>query len=363
MDQWSHAMPRPSHLLRALALLLPLGLAALAPGAHAANAQHQKQHATAKKAAPAALVPTPFPADAAQHIQQLNADAATPELSPGDKGPAVIRAQVMLDRAWFSVGEIDGGFGSNMKRALGAFQAARDLPVTGKVDAATWNALAQQQAPVFATYVLTEQDVNGPYVTVPQDPVAQSQLPTLGYQSAAEALGERFHMSPKLLSALNQGRPLQVGQALVVADVGRALSLPAKASALRIDTSDKMLYVMGEGNRVMGAFPVSIGSAQDPLVPGTLKITSAVKNPDFSYDPALLRNARTDQKVKLPPGPNSPVGVMWLGLTKEHWGIHGTSEPSQMARVQTNGCVRLTNWDVLRLSTLVGTGTTVEVQS
>lgn len=345
-------------LLRALALILPLGLAAVAPAVPA------KEKPVAAKAhrKPAAVVPTPFPADATEHMNQLNADTATPDLAHGDKGPAVIRAQVMLDRSWFSVGEIDGSFGSNMKRAVSAFQQARGLEVTGRVDAATWSALAQQQAPVFGTYALTEEDVNGPYMMLPQDPVQQAQLPSLAYQSAAEAIGERFHMSPKLLGALNQGRNLQAGQLVVVADVGRAATLPP-AAMLRIDKSDKMLYVMGEGDRVLGAFPVSLGGAEDPLPLGTLRITSEVKNPDFSYNPELLRNAKTDQKVKLPPGPNSPVGIMWLGLTKEHWGIHGTAEPSQMAKVETNGCVRLTNWDVLRLSGITQPGTVVEVQA
>lgn len=346
-------------LLRALALVLPLGLAVVAPQVPA------KQRPAAAKAhrKPVAVVPTPFPADAIEHMNQLNADTATPDLAHGDKGPAVIRAQVMLDRLWFSVGEVDGSFGSNMKRAVSAFQLARGLEVTGRVDAATWSALSQQQqqAPAFATYALTEEDVNGPYLKLPEDPVQQAQLPSLAYQSAAEAIGERFHMSPKLLGALNEGRNLQAGQLVVVADVGRAATLPP-AAMLRIDKSDKMLYVLGEGNQVMGAFPVSLGNPQDPLPLGTLKIVSEVKMPDFSYNPELLRNAKTDQKVKLPPGPNSPVGIMWLGLSKEHAGIHGTAEPSQMAKVETNGCVRLTNWDVLRLSGITQPGTVVEVQ-
>jgi lipoprotein-anchoring transpeptidase ErfK/SrfK len=352
-------MHKHSTLLRALALALPLAVAAL-PATAPAQTQKKTQSAS-KKTAPAAVVPTPFPADATQHITELNADTGTPQLAEGAKGPAVIRAQVMLDRAWFSVGEIDGSFGANMKRAINAFQLSRGLPVTGTMDAATWQALAQQQAPAFATYVLTEADVNGPYTKLPEDPEQQAQLPSLAYQTPQEAIGERFHMSPKLLAALNQGRTLQAGQAIVVTDVGRATTAPAGATSIRIDKSDKVLYLLGEGDKVLGAFPISLGDPPLPL--GPLKIVSKAKNPDYSYDPSLLRNPKSDQKLKLPPGPNNPVGVMWLGLSKEHAGIHGTAEPSQMARVTTNGCVRLTNWDVLRLSTLAGPGMAVEVQS
>ena len=186
-------------------------------------------------------------------------------------------------------------------------------------------------------------------------------MPTLAYQDASEAIGERFHMSPKLLATLNKGRNLQAGQSIVVTDVGRALVPAGKATALRIDKSDKFLYVMGEGGKVMGAFPVSLGTPE--LIEGSqLTIVSKAKNPDYSYDPSLLRDPKSDQKLKLPPGPNNPVGVYWLGLSREHAGIHGTPEPSQMARVQTNGCVRLTNWDVVRLSGVVDKGTVVEVQ-
>ena len=136
----------------------------------------------------------------------------------------MIRAQVLLDRNWFSVGEIDGSFAATCARRWRRFRP-RGLQPTGKVDAPTWSALSAQQAPAFAVYTVTDQDIAGPYYNVPKDdPVAQSQLPALGYQDLAESLSERFHMSPSCSAALNEGRPLQAGQALVVADVGRALS-------------------------------------------------------------------------------------------------------------------------------------------
>lgn len=353
-------MHKQSTILRALALALPLGLAALPPATRAASQHRGSQHATHKSDA-AALAN--LPADATQSIQQLNADTSTPELKPGDRGAAVIRAQVMLDRNWFSVGEIDGSFGSNMKKAVAAFQASRNLPASGRVDAATWQALGQQ-APAFATYVLTDQDVNGPYVKIPKDdPEAESQLPTLGYESMAEAISERFHMSPKLLAALNKGRATQAGQAIVVTDVGRSAAKPGGGVTIRIVKSEQMLYLLGGDGRIEGAFPVTIGGREYPLPDGTLQIAAEAKNPDFSYDPALLRNPKSDKKLKLPPGPNSPVGVMWLALSQEHLGIHGTAEPSQMSRAESSGCVRLTNWDVVRVSTVAPKGTKVEVQS
>lgn len=250
-----------------------------------------------------------------------------------------------------------------MRRAVLAFQVSRGLPATGRIDAATWTALgAVEEGAGLATYTIAEADVAGPFAPLPKDMMERATLKYLGYASPQEAIGEKFHTSPKLLRELNPRAKFVAREAITVPDVA-ATKPAAKAASITVHKGPHVLQVNDRDGRVMAQFPVSIGGPRDPLPVGRLKVANEVKDPVFTYDPALLKDAKPEYtKVDLPPGPNNPVGNIWIGLSKPHWGIHGTPEPAVVGRSETNGCLHLTNWDAAKVATLVSPGFVVDVQ-
>jgi len=242
--------------------------------------------------------------------QTAPAPAAIPDAdaTPLATGPrSDLHAQVLLDRAHFSPGQIDGERGSNQKRAVSGFQAARGLKVSGELDDATWQALQPDAAPPLVRYTLTAEDVAGPFHPVPKGPAAQAKLKTLGFGSIEEALGERFHASPELLKTLNPGVDLgKAGSVIQVPNIAAA-PLP-KASKLVIDKSDSTLRLFDADGKVYAQFPVSSGSKHDPLPIGKWKILGISRDPTFHYNPKLFWDAKAgDTKAVLPPGPNNPI--------------------------------------------------------
>ncbi|PJK07867.1 murein L,D-transpeptidase [Lysobacteraceae bacterium NML120232] len=270
----------------------------------------------------------------------------------------MLRAQVLMDRAWVSPGEIDGRSGTNTVRAIGGFQRLAGLPVTGHLDERTWDAL-EQYGPALRRYVLSANDVKGPFRAIPGSMYGKAQLPALSYNNVLEALGEKFHIRPAALQELNPG--VDMSRAGVEIIVPNVLDIPVLPQATRIVVSEaaKLLMLINHEGKVYAQFPVSTGSARDPLPIGQWELRSVARNPHYNYNPALFKGAAPGPRATLPPGPNSPVGVMWMGLSKPHYGIHGTPEPGNISKSHSNGCIRMTNWSVLQVSNAVSRGTPV----
>jgi lipoprotein-anchoring transpeptidase ErfK/SrfK len=345
------------------------------------------------------------PAAAAGDPLAAHDDQQSPNQIPDAEPRPIMQAQVVLDRLGFTPGVVDGKEGLSTRNAVSGFQEANNLQVTGKVDDATRAALAKWNTIPATRIVTIPQDfAAGPFQKLPEDPADQAKLPSLGYESLDEKLAERFHTTIETLQALNPGgKPATTGQAPAMAaptpspsasaagqvpapmfragqqirvpNIGgdaidaAAVSDPAwrstlamlgvgskqpRAARVVVSKSKGTLKAYDEDDKLIAVFTATMGSEHDPLPLGRWKVLGVAKNPPFHYNPDLFWDAKaSDEKAKLPPGPNGPVGVVWIDISKPHYGIHGTPHPETIGRAESHGCVRLTNWDAARLAQMV----------
>ncbi len=276
--------------------------------------------------------------------------------------PVVVKTQVLLDRAQFSPGEVDGKLGENAQKALRAFAEAKGLSSDKPLTSEIWTTLVgTSQDPVIADYKISEGDVKGPFLKkLPAKMDDMKGLKALSYTSPREAIAEKFHMSEGLLMALNPGKKFdRAGETIFVANV---LNKPTKLTIgrIEIDKSRQTVEAFDPSGALIAFFPATVGSEEKPSPSGSFKVVSADANPYYRYNPDYkFKGVKSKKPFTIRPGPNNPVGSFWIGLSAEGYGIHGTPSPSKVSKAESHGCVRLTNWDASWLGKNIKKGTPV----
>jgi lipoprotein-anchoring transpeptidase ErfK/SrfK len=286
--------------------------------------------------------------------------AVDPSLTLGARQD-VAALQVLLDRGGASPGVIDGRFGSNVDKALAAYNEITGSNLKSTDTVGIQAALSQSGGDAFASYTITAEDAAGPYVaSIPEDYGQKAQLNCMCYTSVTEALAERFHMDENYLKSINKGLDFNSpGTIIKVANFGKLVSTPV--ARIVADKTKKEVYAYDAGGKLVAAYPATIGSADTPSPTGIHAVSRIALDPNYTYNPNInFKQGQNDKILTIPPGPNGPVGSVWIALDKPTYGIHGTPEPSKIGKTESHGCVRLTNWDARELAKLVSPGVTVE---
>ena len=293
-------------------------------------------------------------------IDSINKSTWSGNLGRG-QFPVYARAQVMLNNLHASPGAIDGKSGKNFLKALAAYQQIQALPVTGELDKQTWDSLLKnQKTAAFGAYQITTEDIKGPYVkSIPRNYALQSKMRGLYYTRVTEMLGEKFHIDEDFLKQINPKVNFKkVGETILVPIVRN--DLPQDIALIIAHKPARQLSLYNHLNQMVASFPATIGGSGTPSPKGTHKVIKVAPNPVYGYNPKNFVQGSNRKKLALPPGPNGPVGNIWIALSKPTFGIHGTPNPSLISKTASHGCVRLTNWDANDLGSKVQNGTVVK---
>jgi lipoprotein-anchoring transpeptidase ErfK/SrfK len=322
----------------------------------------------------------PGPSAAASAMSAATINDAAPNGANDKRPPLIAKAETLLDRAHFSPGVIDGLDGDNFHSAVRAFQETNSLAVTGNLEADTWNALARNaSAAVLKAYTISDADVSGPFTKViPTNLEGMARLPGLSYTGPLAELAEKFHMAQSLLRRLNPLADFErAGTNIFVADVPEMNLRPGRdtvgvvqprndkaapiAVTIVVDKPAHNVRAYDREGRLLGYYPATIGSEEKPAPSGVFKVRDVTWNPEYHYDPNW-KEVKTKQKLTAKPGPNNPVGLVWIDLTAPSYGIHGTPQPEEIGKTESHGCIRLTNWDAVDLAAIVRPGTIVKFE-
>ena len=269
------------------------------------------------------------------------------------------KIQALLNWHQFGVGAVDGKWGKNTVKAMQAFQQARNLPITATMDEQTWQALSDNPQlntqPVLVNYTLTQADANQTLVKIPAKAADKATLDSMGYERVTEALAEKFHMDEQYLKALNPKATYQQGETITVFNPGQ----PNLTAVTRVvaDKTKQQLFAYDAQDALIAVYPTTVGSSETPSPTGTHEVKNRVLKPNYT-----LTSKNGKDKDILQPGPNNPVGMVWIGLDKDGYGIHGSPDPEAISRQASQGCIRLTNWDALALYGTIQDAAKVEFQ-